>query len=160
MDRAVELVGPSDPAAVESEAIKGLGLGATGRTVDALAAYDELSDRVRPGAQAQRFQMGRGWLELALDHPESARRDLESAVSTEFSSGSARISLWAQAWLARTQFALGAWDEALSTVEGAAAEVDRFEIEIIRPLVHWSGAQIHALRGNWSNFSARETQRH
>ncbi|OCC22115.1 LuxR family transcriptional regulator [Prescottella equi] len=149
VDRAVELVGPSDPAAVESEAIKGLGLGATGRTENALAAYAELSDRVRPGAQAQRFQMGRGWLELALDHPESARRDLESAVSTEFSSGSARISLWAQAWLARTQFALGAWDEALSTVEGAGAEVDRFEIEIIRPLVHWSGAQIHALRGNW-----------
>ena len=86
---------------------------------------------------------------LRWTNPESARRDLESAVSTEFSSGSARISLWAQAWLARTQFALGAWDEALSTVEGAGAEVDRFEIEIIRPLVHWSGAQIHALRGNW-----------
>ncbi|OYD67105.1 LuxR C-terminal-related transcriptional regulator [Rhodococcus sp. OK302] len=149
VDRAVDLVGPADPAAVESEAIKGLGLGATGHAAQALAAYEELSDRVRPGAQAQRFQMGRGWLELALDHPESARRDLESAVSTEFSSGSARISLWAQAWLARTQFALGAWDDALTTVGNAGAELDRFEIEIVRPLVHWSGAQIHALRGNW-----------
>lgn len=149
VDRAVELVGPADPAAVESEAIKGLGLGATGLADQALAAYEELSDRVRPGAQAQRFQMGRGWLELALDHPESARRDLESAVSTEFSSGSARISLWARAWLARTQFALGAWDDALTTVGNAGAELDRFEIEIVRPLVHWSGAQIHALRGNW-----------
>ncbi|MDI9913964.1 LuxR C-terminal-related transcriptional regulator [Rhodococcus sp. IEGM 1379] len=149
VDRAVELVGPTDPAAVESEAIKGLGLGATGQVDQALAAYEELSDRIRPGAQAQRFQMGRGWLELALDHPEAARRDLETAVSTEFSSGSARISLWAQAWLARTQFALGAWDEALTTVESAGAELDRFEIEIVRPLIHWSGAQIHALRGNW-----------
>ncbi|WP_092804441.1 LuxR C-terminal-related transcriptional regulator [Rhodococcus globerulus] len=149
VDRAVELVGPSDPAAVESEAIKGLGLGATGHTEQALAAYESLSDRIRPGAQAQRFQMGRGWLELAVDHPEAARRDLESAVSTEFSSGSARISLWAQAWLARTQFALGAWDDALSTIDSAAAQVDRFEIDIVRPLVHWSGAQIHALRGNW-----------
>lgn len=151
VDRAVELVGPSDPAAVESEAIKGLGLGATGRTENALAAYAELSDRVRPGAQAQRFQMGRGWLELALDHPESARRDLESAVSTEFSSGSARISLWAQAWLARTQFALGAWDEALSTVE---APVPRWIGSRSRSSGRWSTGREHrftlcAATGNW-----------
>jgi DNA-binding CsgD family transcriptional regulator len=80
---------------------------------------------------------------------EEARAELAGAVPTEFAHGSQRISLWAQGWLARTDFALGAWDDALQTVEHAVAMQEESGIELMRPLLHWSGAQIHALRGNW-----------
>ncbi|MFC7448354.1 helix-turn-helix transcriptional regulator [Rhodococcus daqingensis] len=150
VDRAVALVDIDDPAAVESEAIKGLGLAAMGRVDDARAAYAELETRARLGAQAQRFRMGKGWLDLSLDDPETARRELESAVPTVYRSGSVRISLWAQAWLARAHFVLGSWDEAIATVNRAAAQIDDLGLELVRPLVHWTGAVTHALRGNWS----------
>ena len=146
--RAVSLVDPSDPSAVESAAIMGLGLAATGKTTEARAAYDHLSATVALGAQSQRFEMARGWLDLALDEPEAARQELESAVPTAFRMGSARISLWAQAWLARTQFALGDWSGAVTTVERAARQLEDVGLDLLRPLVHWTGAQTQALRGN------------
>lgn len=147
--RAVELADPGDPSAVESEAILGLGLAAMGRPEEALAAYEAAAAKLPGGAQPQRFQLGRGWVDLALDDPEAARRRLEAAVPTGYRMGSTRISLWAQGWLARTQFALGAWQEAVETVQRAAARLAEVRIELVRPLVHWTGAQVHALRGDW-----------
>ncbi|MFC9551791.1 AAA family ATPase [Rhodococcus sp. NPDC056960] len=147
--RAVALVDSADPSAVESAAIMGLGLAATGRIAEARAAYDTLSAKVALGAQSQRFDMARGWLDLALDDPETARQELESAVPTAFRMGSTRISLWAQAWLARTQFALGDWSGAIVTVERAGHQLEDATLDLLRPLVHWTGAQTHALRGNW-----------
>lgn len=147
--RAVELADPGDPSAVESEAILGLGLAAMGRPEEALAAYEAAAAKLPGGAQPQRFQLGRGWVDLALDDPEAARRRLEAAVPTGYRMGSTRISLWAQGWLARTQFTLGAWQEAVETVQRAAARLADVHIELVRPLVHWTGAQVHALRGDW-----------
>lgn len=147
--RAVALVDSADPSAVESAAIMGLGLAATGRIAEARAHYDTLSAKIALGAQSQRFDMARGWLDLALDDPESARQELESAVPTAFRMGSTRISLWAQAWLARTQFALGDWNGAIATVDRAAHQLEDATLDLLRPLVHWTGAQTHALRGNW-----------
>ncbi|MDI3420100.1 AAA family ATPase [Streptomyces luteolus] len=147
--RAVELADPSDPSAIESEAVLGLGLAAMGRVTESQAAYEGAAAKLSGGAQSQRFQLGRGWVDLALDAPEAARRELEAAVPTGFRSGSTRISLWAQGWLARTQFALGAWQEAIETVDLAVARLADVRIELVRPLVHWTGAQIHALRGAW-----------
>jgi DNA-binding CsgD family transcriptional regulator len=120
-----------------------------GRPDEALAAYDSAAAKLSGGAQSQRFQMGGGWVDLALDAPEAARRRLEAAVPTGYRMGSTRISLWAQGWLARTQFALGAWPDALETVQRAVVRLDEVRIEFVRPLLHWTGAQIHALRGNW-----------
>ncbi|MEV0689067.1 AAA family ATPase [Streptomyces sp. NPDC050388] len=150
--RAVELAGPDgpdDPSVIESEAVLGLGLAVSGRPEEAVAAYEAAAAQLPGGAQPQRFQLGRGWIDLALDVPEAARRRLEAAVPTGYRRGSTRISLWAQGWLARTQFALGAWTEALETVERAAARLAEVRIELVRPLVHWTAAEIHALRGDW-----------
>ena len=156
--RAVRLTTRDDPAVVESEAILGLGLAATGRIPQALSAYESASSRVRAGAQAQRVQMGQGWLKLAQDDPLAARRALQGAVPTEYQQGSTRISLWAQAWLARADFVLGDWDEALRTVNAAAAHLEDAGLELVRPLVHWTGAQVNALRGDWD--AAYEHLRH
>lgn len=147
--RAKRLASPGSPPAVEAQAIEGLGLGAMGRYDEAEMSYRTADHWPERGAQYQRIDMGRGWLHLAMDRVEEARAELAGAVPTEFAQGSQRISLWAQGWLARADFALGAWDEALRTVENAVAMQEESGIELLRPLLHWSGAQIHALRGNW-----------
>ncbi|GAA3839707.1 hypothetical protein ACFS5L_09180 [Streptomyces phyllanthi] len=90
-------------------------------------------------------------MDLALDAPEAARRSLEAAVPTVLRMGSARISLWAQGCPARTQFALGAWPAALDTVQRAAVHLAEVRIELSRPPAHWTGAQIHALPGDWED---------
>jgi DNA-binding CsgD family transcriptional regulator len=148
--RALELAKADDPSGIESEAVLGLALAVMGRPGEALAAYEAAAAKLPGGAQPQRFQLGRGWADLALDRPEAARRRLEAAVPTGYRMGSTRISLWAQGWLARTQFALGAWPEAMETVERAAARLTEVRIELVRPLVHCTGAQISALRGDWA----------
>ncbi|MFI2209191.1 LuxR C-terminal-related transcriptional regulator [Streptomyces sp. NPDC020141] len=147
--RALECAGPGDPSAIESEAVLGLGLAALGRPEEAVGVYERALAKDSGGAQSQRFRLGRGWVDLAHDAPESARRELEGAVPTGCRMGSTRISLWAQAWLARTQFALGSWPEALETADRAAARLAEAGVELVRPAVHWTGAQIHALRGDW-----------
>jgi DNA-binding CsgD family transcriptional regulator len=157
-DRAIELVGPDDPAGVESAAIRGLGLVAAGRRDEAVAAYRDLSERVRHGAQAQRIRLGAGWLHLCLDEVDDARAELESAVPTTYLGGSARISLWARAWLARTQFLTGEWDQALRTVEDARDLLDTSGIVLARPLLDWTAVQVHALRGDWD--AARSALHH
>ena len=148
-ERARQLAAPDSPAAVEARAIEGLGLGAMGRIDEAQLSYRNESGQLWQGAQRMRLDMGKGWLDLALDNVESARDTLAGAASTDFAHGSQRIALWAQGWLARADFALGSWDDALRTVQSAASAQEETGMELLRPLIHWTGAQIHAIRGDW-----------
>jgi DNA-binding CsgD family transcriptional regulator len=149
-DRALALATPGSPPAVEAAAIRGLGVVGTGRGAQALADYAALAEEVGHGAQAQRVAMGRGWTALALDEIDVARETLSSATSTDFLGGSTRISLWAHAWLARAHFVSGDWDEALRTAEQGGRLAERTGMRLIEPLLAWTRAQVHALRGDWS----------
>src|SRR5699024_10650537 len=71
-----------------------------------------------------------------------------SAIPTADVSGSARISLWSQAWLARTHLLRGEWDEALGVVDAAARRLDELELDLLAPVVHWPGAVIRSMRGD------------
>jgi DNA-binding NarL/FixJ family response regulator len=148
-DRALGLADSDSPAAIESAAIRGLGLLAAGHPRRATAAYTDLSARVQHGAQAQRVTMGRGWVQFIRDDVDGARTSLESAVAAEGLGGSRRITLWALAWLARVQFAIGEWDRAMSTVERGRALATTSGIVVTTPLLEWTAAQIAALRGDW-----------
>jgi DNA-binding CsgD family transcriptional regulator len=152
--RAVEHAEPDAPAAVESRAIVGLGHAARGEVAEAFTAYRAAIAESPSGPQHQRARMGLGWLHLAQDDPDAARRELEYAVppvsataSAAGRTGSNRISLWALAWLARTRFALGDWSGALEAVDRAELLVVATGLELLRPLVHGTGAQVRALRG-------------
>lgn len=147
-DRAIELAGPGTPPAVEAAAIRGLGLAIVGQAKQAARDYGRLTGQIRHGAQTQRVVMARGWLGLLTDRLDDARVDLESAVPTTYLGGSARISLWARAWLARTYFLTGEWDEALRTVGEALPLVERSGILLTTPLLYWTSASVHALRGD------------
>lgn len=148
-DRALELVHLEEPAGVEAAAIRGLGLVAIGEQDAARTTYLDLTERVRYGAQVQRVTLGSGWLHLALDEVDTARAELESAVPTSIHGGSARISLWARAWLSRSQFTIGEWDQALETSAAAEPLLRQSEIVLAGPIMAWTTVQIHALRGEW-----------
>ena len=149
-DRAVELGDAETPPAVEAAAIRGLGLAGIGRAKQARRDYEQLTGRLRHGAQAQRAMLARGWLNLITDRVDDARIDLESSVPTSYLGGSARISLWARAWLARTQFLTGECDAALATVREALELQESTGILLTGPLLLWTAAGVHALRGEWS----------
>ncbi|MUM33949.1 LuxR family transcriptional regulator [Mycolicibacterium sp. CBMA 361] len=108
----------------------------------------QLADRDSPAA-IEAVIMGRGWLQLIRDDVDAARSSLESAVAAAHLGGSTRITLWALGWLARVQFATGEWDTALTTVETGRLLANTSGIVIVSPLLEWTAAQIHALRGNW-----------
>ncbi|MET0896501.1 MAG: LuxR C-terminal-related transcriptional regulator [Mycobacterium sp.] len=153
-DHALGLADSDSPAGIESAAIRGLGLLAAGHPKQAAAAYDELTTRVRHGAQAQRVIMGRGWVQLIGDDVDGARTSLESAVAAAGLGGSRRITLWALAWLARVHFAVGEWDRAISVVEHGRALAATSGIVVTTPLLEWTAAQIAALRGDWPAAAA------
>lgn len=153
-DRALALAERESPAGIEAAAIRGLGLLASGQPRRAAAEYDDLHERVRHGAQAQRVVMGRGWVQLMRDDVEGARSSLESAVAAAGLGGSTRITLWSHAWLARTQFSLGEWDAALASVAHGRRLAETSGIVLVTPLLEWTAGQIAALRGDWETAHA------
>lgn len=148
-ERAMELTEPESPAHIESEAIYGLGLYAQGRLSEAEASYHRAFEHAAENAQKQRVQMGAGWLALRLDNAETALVNFESAAPTEYRGGSMRISLWAEAWLARTHLVLGNWDAAAATVARASVRLETSRMPLIRPLLYWTAAELWSLRGDW-----------
>ena len=148
-DTAIELAGPASSASIEASVIKGLGLGFSGHIDQARSLYAGRSEEIRHGAQAQRVAMGRGWLELACDDVDAARSSLETAVSMAHLRGSSRIAQWAVAWLARVHFVTGEWDLALDSVERGRHLARTSGIALVMPLMEWTAAQVHALRGDF-----------
>ena len=135
------------PSAVEAHTLIGLGLGAAGRVEDADAAYRRTLEALDSGAQRQRALMGHGWLELAWDRPQQAIQDFQAAIPQSHWQGSSRVALWASGWLGRAYLEVGDWDSALSVVSRATEMLDRTGMDLIAPLVHWTGAEISAHRG-------------
>lgn len=133
---------------VESLAMTGLGLGMLGDLEGASRIHADALQHTGNSAQTQRVLVGQGWTDLADDRLASARRALELALPTNPRGGSTRISLWATGWLARVQFGYGDWDAALGTAQDGVSLGATCGIDLLRPLLHWTGAQIHALRGN------------
>lgn len=148
-ERAMSLTKPGTPAYIESEAIYGLGLYAQGRLSEAEESYREAFEHASENAQKQRVQIGAGWLALRLDDAETAQVHFEAAAPTEFRGGSLRISLWAEAWLARTHLVLGNWDAAAATVARGSVRLEASRMSLVRPLLYWTAAELWSMRGDW-----------
>jgi DNA-binding CsgD family transcriptional regulator len=147
-DQAIALAGQESAIGVEAAAIRGLGLAIAGRTAEAAQAYEAAADVAGRDAQAQRVSMGRGWLSVLNDDLDDARSRLESVTRSAPLGGSARITLWALGWLSRVQFLTGEWDQVLHTVEEGRALAADTGIVLATPLLEWTAAQVHALRGH------------
>ena len=153
-DRALSLADQNSSTRNETEGIRGLGLGLSGRSEQAAEAYRDLSRSVPHGVQAQGVSLGHGWLQLAQDDLDGARSSLETTVAAADMGGSARMTLWAYGWLARVHFITGDWDQALRTVEQGKRLSESSGIVLAVPLTEWTHAQIHSLRGNWEGAQA------
>lgn len=134
---------------LEARTMYGLGLAGMGRTEAALQVYADVTGTIRTGAQGQRALMGQGWLHLALDRMPLAAHELEMASPTSTWRGSTRVSLWANAWLAHSRLALGDLRAAQFAVDRAIPMLDETGQNVIVPLVHWAGAHVAALRGEF-----------
>ena len=128
--------------------MRGLGTAASGRPDEALAEYRDVATWVRRGPQVQRVTMGHGWLHLVVGALDEARAELESAIPTTTLGGSSRISLWASGWLARAHFLAGDWDLALRAAAQGLHRAEQTGIVVVTPLLAWTAAQIHSLRGD------------
>ncbi|TQS88935.1 helix-turn-helix transcriptional regulator [Arthrobacter sp. TS-15] len=148
-EQAMSLTEPGTPAHIESEAIYGLGLFAQGRLAAAEASYDRAFEHAAENPQKQRVQMGAGWLALRTDDAETALVNFQAAAPTGYGGGSLRISLWAEAWLARTQLVLGDWDSVAATVARASVRLEASRMPLIRPLLYWTAAELWSMRGDW-----------
>ncbi|MDO5618649.1 LuxR family transcriptional regulator [Kocuria sp.] len=147
--RTRELVDRAEPVWVEAEAIHGLGLFASQAVEEADAIYRTRMAEAAETAQKQRIQMGYAWFALRTDDVESAHLHFEAAIPTEYRGGSLRISLWAEAWLARCQLVLGDWDAAAATIARASVRLESSGMRLMRPLLYWTAAELYAIRGDW-----------
>lgn len=155
---AMDLSDFGEPAHVESRAIRGLGFAAQGKIVEAEEVIRDVAGHTVGGAQNQRFRLCAGWVALLAGSLRDAARELEAAVPTQHARGSLRISLWARGWLARVQYLLGEWDDALRTAEEGLRQCHRAGISLVAPLLHWTVAEIRLWRGHPVDEVMRRTE--
>lgn len=148
-DEAIARADVASTAALEARTMRGLGLAGCGRIDEALAEYEAVTRELPGGAQGQRAMMGQGWLHLALDRVPLASHELALSAPQEAWGGSTRVSLWAYGWLARARLALGDLAAAQAAVDKALPLLERTGQKVAWPLIHWSGAEVAALRGDW-----------
>ncbi len=152
--RAIELAPPDDPARVDASAILGVGLAWLGRTSEGLAVHRRAGESSTAGQHAKladglALRMANGWLSLAADELGRARAQLSDAASAAFRAGSVRVAVYAFSWLARTNFCLGAWDQAAIDAERALALLADTGHAWLRPLAEWTATLVPAARGDW-----------
>ncbi len=93
--------------------------------------------------------MAHGWLLLVADDLTGAHAELMETAPAALARGSIRIALWAYAWLALTDYAIGNWDEAVLNAERAVALLGESGHAWLRPLVRWVATVVPAARGDW-----------
>jgi DNA-binding CsgD family transcriptional regulator/tetratricopeptide (TPR) repeat protein len=151
--RAIDMSSREDPVRVEAEALLGLGLGLQGDLADGLRSYEavlaELSDMKNPPPD-ERVRMATGWLRLVDDDVVAARTILGPTAAASFGAGTVRIAVWSYVWLAHTDFALGAWDDATAPASRAVSLLQESGHEWLRPLAHLAAILVPAARGEWT----------
>jgi DNA-binding CsgD family transcriptional regulator len=151
--RAIGMSSPEDPVRVEAEALLGLGLGLQGDLADGLRSSESVlveHSQMKPPPQDDRVRMATGWLRLVDDDIVGARAILAPTAATSVSAGSVRIAAWSDVWLAHTDFALGAWDDAVAPASRAVSLLQESGHEWLRPLAHLAAILVPAARGMWT----------
>lgn len=106
-------------------------------------AYPDLDTDMVSVTGKQRVRLFRGWTLLAQDDPLAAREDLRI-----FPTDTPVLRLWQDALLARTLYVLGDLAGAAESVERGLAAAEARGIELLSPLLLWTGAQTASMRGD------------
>ncbi|MDO5512528.1 helix-turn-helix transcriptional regulator, partial [Corynebacterium sp.] len=91
----------------------------------------------------QRLAMVHGWLALSFDDPLTARERLQHLPGQSPITG-----VWQDAWLSRTLYVLGEWTTAARVVERGLATSEAHGMELLEPMLLWTGVQIAAMQGD------------
>jgi len=163
-DKAVELSKPGETAYIEALAIRGVGLAAQGLTEFADQSILRAGMEGHDGPHNQRYRLCAGWVALLEGDLQTAYREFEAALPTQARGGSLRISLWAQAWLARIQFIQGDWDGALQGALDGIRRAEHAGIEVMLPLLEWTAREVQLWRddqptASWWQHSGASTLR-
>lgn len=128
---------PSAPATVEARVL--------GLVADAALSgrMPELDIDTATALDRQRLDMVHGWLALSFDDPLTARERLQHLPGQ-----SPAIGVWQDAWLSRTLYVLGEWTTAARIVERGLAACETHGMELLEPMLLWTGVQIAAMQGD------------
>lgn len=141
-DTAVAYSQPGEPSHIEALAIRGVGLAAQGKTEYADQSILRAGLEGHDGPHNQRYRLCAGWVALLEGDLHTAHREFEAALPTQAHGGSLRISLWAQAWLARIQFLEGDWNGALREALDGVRRAERAGMELMLPLLEWTAQEV------------------
>jgi DNA-binding CsgD family transcriptional regulator len=92
----------------------------------------------------------RGWLRFADDDLDRGRADLEAAVAGELRIGALLVTSIYMTVLARLQYAVGAWADAVVSAEQALALAAEAE-HPHSAFVWWAAIAVPAARGDWAS---------
>jgi DNA-binding CsgD family transcriptional regulator len=144
--RALELA-PDDVLAVGWSGTLALSLWRRGEPQEAFAVLE----RARTGADDVDLELRgmRGWLRFLSDDLRGGRADLEAAAAGEVRHGALVAGSVHLTVLARAQYAMGDWAQAVVTAEQALALVAEAE-HPHAAFVWWAAIAVPAARGDWS----------
>jgi DNA-binding CsgD family transcriptional regulator len=150
--KSIELVPGDEAIRLEAEALRGLGLGLTGRVSAGLRSYASVLIGMagHDGSLAERTRMARGWLQVINDEPEGVPRTLTETARSQLQGGSVRIAVWCYVWLSRANYLIGEWDEAAIAAECAVSLLEETGHEWLRPAARWVAVGVPANRGDLS----------
>jgi DNA-binding CsgD family transcriptional regulator len=158
-DRSMALVPEDEAVRLEAVALRGMGLGLTGRVEDALEGYASvLARRTGHNGLAERTRMARGWLQVVNDEFDGVPRTLAETARSQLQGGSVRIAVWCYVWLSRANYLMGEWDEAALAADCAVSLLEETGHEWLRPVARWAAVSVPANRGDWS--TAEDHVRH
>ena len=127
------------------------GLGYAGRTAESIEAAS--SARELPGDDDQLWlnpRSARGVLRLVDDELGDARTDFASAAVAASKIGILNTAAFSFAYLARTEWVAGAWDDALIHAERAAAIIVESDFGFMHSAVIGIAVLVPAGRGDWA----------
>jgi ATP/maltotriose-dependent transcriptional regulator MalT len=153
--RALELATPGGTVARSARTYLAHGLGYCGRIGEAFAAIQAAEgDAADPEVAWLQPRSARGILRLVEDDLDGARTDFGAVASRAYELGALNVAAFTFAYLARTEYLAGAWDDAVVHAERAVAVNVESDFGFQRSMVAGIAALVPAARGEWAAAEA------
>jgi hypothetical protein len=153
--RALQLTGPRTAVGRTAQTYLAHGLGYSGQMAEAFAAAAGAEgDAADPEVAWLQPRSARGILRLVEDNLEGARADFAAVATRAYDLGVLNIAAFAFAFLARTEYLAGMWDDAVVHAERAVAVNVESDWGFTRSMALGIAALVPAARGEWAAAEA------
>jgi DNA-binding CsgD family transcriptional regulator len=153
--RALELAAPDSAIARSARTYLAHGLGYSGRIAEAFAAIATAEgDATDPEVGWLQPRSARGILRLVEDDLDGARADFAAVATRAYELGALNVAAFAFAYLARTEYLAGAWDDAVVHAERGMAVNIESEFGFQWSMAAGIAALVPAARGEWAAAEA------